>query len=117
MPDTLTPAVNPTWGSSVTQEHKAKSVEFGDDYEVREPRSVFSSPKREGTLTWDSLTDAQADTIETFWQNKQGYIAFYINVPEILPSNVLLVSDKLTRTPTKPGYWSIAMEVRSVPNA
>jgi len=117
MPDSMNPSINPTWNSSVKQTHGAKTVAFGDDYEMRAPRGVFTDPKYQGSLMWPSLTDSEADTIESFWQTRRGYISFYLGVPEIIPNDVLLVSDEMERTPTKPGYWSINMAIRSVPNA
>jgi len=117
MPDTMNPSPMPKWRSSVKQKHGARVIEYGDDYEERAPRGVFTQPKYEGSLAWESLTDAQADTIETFWQDRLGSVAFYLGVPEIIPNTILLVSDEFERIPAKYGYWDLTMKIRSVPNA
>ena len=61
------PSITASYGAQKTSRPKVRTVQFGDGYEQRVMYGVPShmSPK-EWSLTWQNITEANADTIETF---------------------------------------------------
>ena len=59
------PAISPTYGVEKRSAPKRRAVQFGDGYEQRLTYGLNQNPK-EWSLTWNNITEANADTIETF---------------------------------------------------
>lgn len=59
------PAITPTYGAEKRSAPKRRVVRFGDGYEQRLTYGLNQNPK-EWSLTWNNITEANADTIETF---------------------------------------------------
>jgi phage-related protein len=59
------PAINPTYGASKANQPIVRTVQFGDGYEQRLTYGLNQNPKV-WTLTWQNITEANSDTIETF---------------------------------------------------
>lgn len=79
---TFTPILTPDFSSGVDIRVKPRvlKAEFGDGYEQTAGDGLNNMPM-EGTLTWSTLTTAQADTIVAFFVARQGYEAFYYTLP------------------------------------
>ena len=59
------PAITPAYGAEKRSAPKTRVTRFGDGYEQRVRFGLNQNPK-EWTLTWNNITEADADTIETF---------------------------------------------------
>jgi phage-related protein len=61
------PSITASYGAQKTSRPRTKVVQFGDGYEQRVLYGIPShmNPK-EWSLTWQNITEANADTIETF---------------------------------------------------
>jgi phage-related protein len=59
------PAITPTYGAEKRSAPKRRVVQFGDGYEQRLTYGLNQNPK-EWSLTWNNITEANADTIEAF---------------------------------------------------
>lgn len=61
------PAITASYGAQKTSRPRVRTVQFGDGYEQRLLYGIPShmNPK-EWSLTWQNITETNADTIETF---------------------------------------------------
>ena len=61
------PSIDISYGAQKRNRPKTRSVKFGDGYEQR---IVFGIPghvnPREWTVTWNNISESEADTIEAF---------------------------------------------------
>lgn len=73
--DTFTPPVSPSPGTSRKPELKLIESEFGDGY-TQSVGDGINHMRRVFELKWDTLKQAQADTIESFLESKGGATPF-----------------------------------------
>ena len=59
------PAITASYGAQKTSKPVVRTTQFGDGYEQRTTFGLNQNPK-EWSLTWQNITEANADTIETF---------------------------------------------------
>jgi len=59
------PAITPAYGATKSSAPVLRRVQFGDGYEQRLKFGLNQNPK-EWSLTWNNITEADSDTIETF---------------------------------------------------
>jgi len=59
------PAITPAYGASKASAPTIRKVQFGDGYEQRLNFGLNQNPKT-WNLTWNNITEANADTIEAF---------------------------------------------------
>lgn len=59
------PAITPSYGAQKTSAPKLQVIGFGDGYEQRVSFGINQNPKQ-WSLTWNNITEANSDTIETF---------------------------------------------------
>jgi len=59
------PAITASYGATKASAPILRRVQFGDGYEQRLRFGLNQNPK-EWSLTWNNITEANADTIETF---------------------------------------------------
>jgi len=59
------PAITPAYGAEKRSAPKMRMAKFGDGYEQRVKFGLNQNPK-EWSLTWNNITEANADTIEAF---------------------------------------------------
>lgn len=59
------PAIAPAYGATKASAPVLRRVQFGDGYEQRLRFGLNQNPK-EWSLTWNNITEADADTIEAF---------------------------------------------------
>jgi phage-related protein len=59
------PAITPAYGAEKRSTPRQRVVQFGDGYEHRLTFGRNQNPK-EWSLTWNNITESNADTIETF---------------------------------------------------
>lgn len=76
---TFTPPVGISFSSSVTKLYRNLRNDFGDGYSQITGDGI-NSVREVWNLSWDTLTDAQADTIEAFL-DAQGGIPFNWETP------------------------------------
>jgi phage-related protein len=79
---TFTPSVDPSAsGTSKDTVAQVKRAEFGDGYSQR-ARDGLNSVKRTVTLSWDALTTAEADALESFFETQAGADLFTYTLPQ-----------------------------------
>jgi len=59
------PAIAASYGAQKSSKPVVRTTQFGDGYEQRTTFGLNQNPK-EWSLTWQNITEANADTIETF---------------------------------------------------
>ena len=59
------PNITPSYGAQESNSPKSRVVKFGDGYENRITFGLNQNPV-EWSLSWNNITEANADTIETF---------------------------------------------------
>lgn len=59
------PAITASYGAQKSSKPKMRMTQFGDGYEQRTTFGLNQNPK-EWSLTWQNITEANADTIEAF---------------------------------------------------
>lgn len=59
------PAITPSYGAEKRSAPVVRRVQFGDGYEQRLRFGLNQNPKV-WSLTWNNITETDADTIETF---------------------------------------------------
>lgn len=59
------PAITASYGAQKSSKPVVRTTQFGDGYEQRTTFGLNQNPK-EWSLTWQNITEANADTIETF---------------------------------------------------
>ena len=59
------PAITASYGAQKSSKPVVRTTQFGDGYEQRTRFGLNQNPK-EWSLTWQNITEANADTIETF---------------------------------------------------
>lgn len=59
------PSIAVSYGAQKASEPKMRTIRFGDGYEQRLTFGLNQNPKR-WDLTWNNITETEADTIEAF---------------------------------------------------
>ena len=59
------PSITPAYGASKGNQPNVRTVQFGDGYSQRLTYGLNQNPKS-WDLTWQNITETDADTIETF---------------------------------------------------
>jgi len=59
------PAITASYGAQKSSKPVVRTTQFGDGYEQRTRFGLNQNPK-EWSLTWQNITEANADTIEAF---------------------------------------------------
>jgi phage-related protein len=73
------PSIAPTYGAQKTSQPKVTKVQYGDGYEMRAVFGLNQNPKS-WSLTWE-ISEANADTIETFLDARAGQESFDWTAP------------------------------------
>jgi phage-related protein len=63
------PAITATYGATKNSQPVVRTVQFGDGYQQRLTYGLNQNPKS-WDLTWQNITETNADTIETFLNNR-----------------------------------------------
>lgn len=69
------PTITPSYGASKTSQPVVNSIKFGSGYEQRVVFGINQNPKT-WDLSWNNITEANSDTIETFLDARAGQEAF-----------------------------------------
>ena len=77
---TFTPAVAPFAGSSNEVTYSVSRMQYGDGYSQRAPRGINAESEKV-SLEWSSLTHAEADTIQAFFNARAGHESFTYTPP------------------------------------
>ena len=81
---TFTPVPAPTYPLDAETVTRSLNANFGDGYTQRGADGLNASQVTY-SLTWENLTDAEADTIIAFFLARGGYEAFYWTPPTASP--------------------------------
>lgn len=73
---TFAPEIAPSPGTTTRTQAKLHKAEFGDGYSQAVPAGL-NHLRREITLKWDGLTEAQKTYIDEFMRDHGGYKTFY----------------------------------------
>ena len=63
------PSITASYGASKNSAPSVRTVQFGDGYQARLTYGLNQNPKQ-WSLTWQNITEANADTIETFLNDR-----------------------------------------------
>jgi phage-related protein len=69
------PAITPSYGAQKTSQPRVRTVQFGDGYSQRLRYGLNTNPKS-WDLTWQNITESDADTIEAFLDARGGAESF-----------------------------------------
>ena len=69
------PSITPSYGAAKSSEPKVNAVQFGSGYEQRVVFGINQNPKV-WDLSWNNITEANADTIEAFLDARGGQESF-----------------------------------------
>ena len=69
------PSITPSYGATKSSEPKVNAVQFGSGYEQRVVFGINQNPKV-WDLSWNNITEANADTIEAFLDARGGQESF-----------------------------------------
>ena len=75
------PSIVPDYGASKASKPNVKNVQFGDGYSQR-LRYGLNTDLKSWTLTWQNITEANTDTIETFLEARGGAEHFDWSPPD-----------------------------------
>lgn len=70
------PSIDPSYGAQKRSQPNIRKVQFGDGYEKRLSFGINQDPK-EWSLEFRNLTEADADTIETFLEARAADAAAF----------------------------------------
>ena len=84
------PSITPTYGTRKTNSPIVKTTQFGDGYQQRVQFGLNQNPKK-FSLTWNNLTEADSDTIETFLDARADDGASFTYTPPNEPSSMQFV--------------------------
>ena len=109
---TFTEPKEPTYSMSKTTGTRVIEAEFGDGYSQRAGdglNAVFVKAE----LEWAGLTTAEADTVETFFQDRGGYEAFDYTLPRESTARKFICRD-WRRQAVGPGHDTITTNFEEV---
>ena len=86
------PSIEPTYGIQKTSAPNVRIAQFGSGYSQRTTFGINQNPKV-WTLTWDKITEADSDTIETFLDARAGQESFDWTPPDETTSYKWVCSD------------------------
>ena len=75
------PSVTPSYGAQKSSAPVTRIAKFGDGYEQRTTFGINQNPKQ-WDLTWNNISEANADTIETFLNARAGAESFDWTPPD-----------------------------------
>lgn len=75
------PAITPSYGAQKTSQPSVRNVKFGDGYSQR-LRFGLNQDAKQWDLTWQNISEANADTIETFLEARAGAESFDWTPPD-----------------------------------
>jgi phage-related protein len=75
------PAITPAYGAQKSSQPNVRTVQYGDGYSQRLRYGLNQDAKR-WDLTWQNITETNADTIETFLEARAGAESFDWTTPE-----------------------------------
>ena len=109
------PAITASYGAQKSSRPKVRTVQFGDGYEQRLMYGIPShmNPK-EWSLTWQNITEANADTIETFLNARSEDAASFDWTPPDEATSYKWVCNQWDKVITYTGRATITATFRQV---
>lgn len=107
------PAVTPAYGAQKTSNPKLRTARFGDGYEQRVSFGLNQNPKQ-WDLTWQNITEANADTIETFLNARAADGASFDWTPPDEATAYKWVCEQWSKTVPYTGRATISATFRQV---
>jgi|TARA_B100000085_G_scaffold231975_1_gene218994 phage-related protein len=75
------PSIDPNFGATKTSQPTVRNVQFGDGYSQR-LRYGLGTDLKVWNLTWENISEADSDTIETFLEARGGAEHFDWSPPD-----------------------------------
>jgi phage-related protein len=75
------PSITPSYGAQKTSQPRVRSIQYGDGYSQRLTFGLNQNPKQ-WDLTWQNITEANSDTIESFLDARGGAESFDWTPPD-----------------------------------
>lgn len=95
--ETFTPIKNPVAPAGKSVTYNVRSAKFGDGYTARAPLGI-NNKEITASYVWAQLTGEEADSIEAFFDARQGSEAFYYTPPgEIVATKFICTDFQRTR--------------------
>ena len=109
------PSIKPTYGQQKRSAPNTRTVRFADGFEQRILFGLAShqNPKIY-ELTWNNITEAESDTIETFLDARANDSASFTYTPPNESSSSQYVCESWTKTINYPNLASIKATFREV---
>lgn len=70
MPSTL-PDIRMSYGVSMTEEYKVKTIKYGDNYSSRTSEGI-NAVRQKWKWVWNSVTETDAETLRAFFSARKG---------------------------------------------
>ena len=106
------PASKPNLSNRKSHTPRLLTAQFGDGYEQRMPDGINHNPIR-WSLTWNALTNSEADDIEAQLQGYQ-FQPFDYEVPGDEARRYVVVSGTLNRGHVSASHDTISVEIKEV---
>lgn len=107
------PAIEPDFGAAKQSRPAVRVVRFGDGYEQRVTFGINQNPK-EWRLRWSNITEANADTIETFLDARAADNDSFTWSPPDESANYEFVCESWTKSFPTAGLATIDATFRQV---
>ena len=107
------PSIAISYGASKDSEPKVRTVRFGDGYEQRLTFGLNQNPKT-WTVSWNYITEADADTIEAFLDARAADAASFDWTPPDESTSYKWVCEAWSKTLDYPTRSSITATFRQV---
>lgn len=65
------PAIEPSYGTDMTQDYRRKRIQLGDGYSVR-ARDGINSTAQQWRVVWERIKDQDAETLRLFFEGLAG---------------------------------------------
>lgn len=65
------PAIDPAYGTDLTQKAKVRRIDFGDGFSQRK-RHGLNSVRQKWNIVWENIPDADAETLRLFFAGQAG---------------------------------------------
>ena len=107
------PAITASYGAQKSSKPKMRMTQFGDGYEQRTTFGLNQNPK-EWSLTWQNITEANADTIEAFLDARAADSASFDWTPPDSATSYKWVCQQWDKTIPYTGRATITATFRQV---
>lgn len=110
----FTPPIDPSVKSLAEIKFRTRSVEFGDGYEEVTGDGI-NNIRHYWQLTFEALTQSEADDIIDFFLDGGGYTVFQYTVPsDSTQRNYRLDGESITKMPKEGALYEVSFKIKEV---